>query len=66
MHFKLDENLGNRFKRFFIDNGFEADTVHDEHLQGSEDHKIYETIIKEEKCLVSLDLDFSDVTRFPP
>ncbi|MDQ3021802.1 MAG: DUF5615 family PIN-like protein [Bacteroidota bacterium] len=66
MNFKLDENLGNRFKKLFTDNEFEADTVHDEQLQGSVDYKIYETIIKEEKCLVTLDLDFSDVTRFPP
>lgn len=28
--------------------------------------KLYEVCCREKRCLVSLDLDFSDVVRFPP
>ena len=30
------------------------------------DQNLYEVCCKEHRCLVTLDLDFADVTRFPP
>jgi predicted nuclease of predicted toxin-antitoxin system len=30
------------------------------------DEKIFEACIQEQRCLLTLDLDFSDVLRFPP
>jgi predicted nuclease of predicted toxin-antitoxin system len=40
--------------------------VRDESLQGASDQYLYEVCCMEQRCLVTLDLDFADVTRFPP
>jgi len=37
-----------------------------EGLQGIADQQLYLVCCQEQRCLVTLDLDFSDVTRFPP
>ena len=66
MKFKLDENFGVRIKKLLRDSGFDADTVTDEKLNGIEDRKLFEICKKEERCLLTLDLDFSDVLVFPP
>ncbi len=66
MKFKLDENLGNRIKKLMTDNGLDAETVNDENLTGTDDRRLFEICSKEERCLMTLDLDFSDVFVFPP
>lgn len=66
MKFKLDENLGSRWLPLFHAAGHEADTVVQERLSGAADNTIFETCLREQRCLVSLDLDFADVLRFPP
>ncbi|MBI3596157.1 MAG: DUF5615 family PIN-like protein [Nitrospirae bacterium] len=66
MKFKLDENFGTRTQQIFKKAGHTAKTVRDQGLQGCTDRKIFQTVCSEEYCLVTLDLDFSDVTRFPP
>ena len=35
-------------------------------LQGSPDTHLFEVCREERRCLVTLDLDFADVVRFPP
>jgi predicted nuclease of predicted toxin-antitoxin system len=35
-------------------------------LQGASDERLYEICQTENRCLVSLDLDFANVIRFPP
>ena len=65
MKFKLDENLGKSVKQIFIDFGHEVDTVYDESLEGSSDEKIYDICKKEARCLVTLDIDFCNILRFP-
>jgi len=66
MKFKLDENIGSRSVRLFPGAGHDCETVSKEGLGGASDELIYETCIRENRCLVSLDLDFADVVRFPP
>lgn len=66
MKFKLDENFGTRTQNFFSAEGYDVETVKDEGLQGCSDNQLYKTCCDESRCLVSLDLDFADVTRFPP
>jgi predicted nuclease of predicted toxin-antitoxin system len=66
MNFKLDENFGARAQEIFRELGHDADTVVSEGLGGATDNEIYRVRCEEGLCLVTLDLDFSDVVRFPP
>lgn len=66
MKFKLDENLGTRTQRVFRSAGYEVRTVRDEELQGCSDQHLYEICCSEKRCLVKLDLDFSNIVRFSP
>jgi predicted nuclease of predicted toxin-antitoxin system len=64
--FKLDENLGFRSARLFLEAGHDVETVLGEELGGSCDEVIFEACIREKRCLLTLDLDFADIVRFPP
>ena len=66
MRFKLDENFGQRTREEFAAHSHDVQTVADEGLSGISDQQLFETCMAEERCLVSLDLDFADVVRFPP
>lgn len=66
MKFKLDENFGVRAQHLFKSKGYDLHTVRDENLQGCDDERLYKVCCAEGRCLVTLDLDFSDVIRFPP
>jgi predicted nuclease of predicted toxin-antitoxin system len=64
--FKLDEHFGKRIQTIFLGSGYDVQTVRDEGLQGASDPDLFKTCLQESRCLVTLDLDFSDVIRFPP
>ena len=66
MKFKIDENLGKSAAKFLIAAGHDVDTVFDENLSGAPDDKIFTACIKQKRCLITLDLDFSNILRFPP
>jgi len=66
VNFKLDENLGTRSQHVFVEAGHDVQTVREEQLQGRPDEVIYDICRLERRCLVTLDLDFSNVLRFPP
>jgi len=66
MRFKLDENLGRRCQGLFRDAGHDVQTVFQESLSGATDRQLYDACRRERRCLVTLDLDFADVTRFAP
>jgi predicted nuclease of predicted toxin-antitoxin system len=66
MKFKLDENIGSRSARLFPEAGHDVGTVFQEGLSGAMDEIVFETCIREQRCLLTLDLDFADVVRFPP
>ncbi len=66
MRRKLDENLGRTITQTFREAGHDLATVQGQGLGGIQDESLYERCRQEGRCLVSLDLDFSNVLRFPP
>ncbi len=66
MEFKLDENFGTRTQQLFLTAGHNVQTVRYEKIEGCSDLQLYEVCCAEQRCLVTLDLDFADVTRFLP
>jgi predicted nuclease of predicted toxin-antitoxin system len=66
MKFKLDENFGTRTQRLFHAAGHDVETVYGEGISGCSDQRLCDLCWAEGRCLVTLDLDFADVIRFPP
>jgi predicted nuclease of predicted toxin-antitoxin system len=66
MRFKLDENLGSRTASLFVASNHDVETVRSENIAGCSDQDLYLRCVEERRCLITLDLDFCDVVRFPP
>jgi predicted nuclease of predicted toxin-antitoxin system len=63
---KLDENLGRTHVEILRQAGYEADRVHDQGLSGAADADVWKHVCDVDRFLVTLDLGFSDVRRYPP
>ncbi len=66
MNFKVDENLPVEAASIFREQGFGAETVWDESLSGAADEAIASSVRAENRILVTLDLDFSNIRAYPP
>jgi predicted nuclease of predicted toxin-antitoxin system len=66
MRFKLDENFGTRTLNVFEEYGHDVQTVRMQGLQGKPDTHLFNVCREECRCIVTLDLDFANVIRFPP
>ena len=66
MKYKLDENFGTTIKKLFLEEKLDVETILDEKLSGEDDEVIYKICCKENKCLVTLDLDFSNIIKYSP
>jgi predicted nuclease of predicted toxin-antitoxin system len=66
MRIKLDENLPLQIASRLQTLGHEVHTTQQEGLLGCADKEIWEAAQREERCLVTQDLDFSDARRFAP
>ncbi|MCI0528220.1 MAG: DUF5615 family PIN-like protein, partial [Nitrospira sp.] len=66
MNFKIDENLPLEIAAFLTEAGHSAITVFDQSIGGSTDSKVMTVCIQEDRALVTLDLDFSDIRSYPP
>ncbi len=66
MRFKLDENMPAEATGLLRESGHDAHSVCDEKLGGADDHPIAQAIRQEWRILITLDLDFADIRRYPP
>ena len=66
MKIKLDENIPMAVSHGLSLLGHDVDTVIDEGLSGMPDDTIWLSAQKEERFLVTQDLDFSDTRKFKP
>jgi predicted nuclease of predicted toxin-antitoxin system len=66
MKLKLDENIDARLTVLLHDAGHDATTVREQGLYGSEDPDLFNHCVSEGRALVTLDLDFSNILRYPP
>jgi hypothetical protein len=66
MRIKLDENLGQRGAQLFRQAGHEVATVAEQSLTSATDDRLSEVCAQEDRCLVTLDLDFSNPFLYPP
>lgn len=62
---KLDENFSSYLSGRLRDAGFDVESVWEEQLSGASDDIIYKKCIEEKRCLVTFDLDFANIIRFP-
>ena len=66
MRFKTDENLPIEIAELITDQGHDALTVEDQGLGGTPDEQIAAVCQSENRILVTLDTDFSDIRQYPP
>lgn len=63
---KLDENVPVDAAELVRAAGYDCHTVYDEALAGAPDLVVAAACAREDRVLVTLDLDFSDVRAYPP
>ena len=66
LQIKLDENLGLRGRQLLADAGHDVATVSEQGLTSAPDEELIAVCRRERRCLVTLDLDFSNPFVFPP
>jgi len=64
--FKLDENLGPSIQKLFLEKGLDCRQIREENLGGAADERVLEAAISEDRILVTMDHDFSNVLLYPP
>ena len=65
MKFKVDENLPLDVVQILRTNGYDALSLDDQNMVGTTDDNIANVCQEEERAIVTLDLDFSDMRRYP-
>ncbi len=66
MRFKLDENLPADLADHLREAGHDVADVVEEGLGGQDDPLVFNAAKKERRTLLTFDLDFADIRRYPP
>jgi len=66
MKLKLDENLSRHLKPLLTRIGHDVVTAADENLLSCSDTKIASAALREERMLLTLDVEFADLRKYPP
>lgn len=64
--FKIDENLHEEVAAYLRSLGYDALSVYEQQLQGHADSSIAAVCQQEQRTLITLDLDFSNILLYPP
>jgi predicted nuclease of predicted toxin-antitoxin system len=62
---KLDENFPPSSVSYFTDHKFDATSVFHQQISGIDDDNLYQLCKKEKRILVTFDLDFANIIRYP-
>lgn len=63
---KMDENMPRSFATALEAGGLDVCTVAEENLRGAADHAVASAAGQEGRVLVTLDIDFANIIRWPP
>jgi predicted nuclease of predicted toxin-antitoxin system len=66
MRLKLDENLSRHLRPVLSDLGHDVLTAADEGLLSRPDTEIAAAAVKDERMLLTLDVEFADLRKYPP
>ncbi|MBC8115819.1 MAG: DUF5615 family PIN-like protein [Candidatus Saccharimonas sp.] len=66
MRFKIDENLSNEVVLRLRAAGHDAISIPEQQMSGKSDDEVSTVCQSEQRALLTLDLDFSDIRRFAP
>ena len=66
LNIKLDENLSRHLKGDLVALGHDVATVEDEGLLGRPDNVVAGVAASERRLLLTLDLEFADLRKYPP
>ena len=66
MKLKLDENLSRHLKPVLIELGHDVLTAADENLLSHPDTEIARAAKEEQRMLMTLDVEFADLRKYPP
>jgi predicted nuclease of predicted toxin-antitoxin system len=66
MKLKLDENLSRHLKPLLTRLGHDVLTAADENLLSCSDTEIAAAALREERMLLTLDIEFADLRKYPP
>jgi predicted nuclease of predicted toxin-antitoxin system len=66
LKFKIDENLPQEYAELLRRADFQADTVDDELLSGTDDAVLITRCRAESRVLLTLDLEFGNIRAYPP
>lgn len=66
MDIKLDENMPNELAVELRRNACDVHTCHDEAIAGATDATLLERVRAEGRFLLTFDLDFTDIRKYPP
>jgi predicted nuclease of predicted toxin-antitoxin system len=64
--FLIDEDVPRSTTRVLRDAGFDVLNVHEAGLQGKSDDKVFEYAQSENRLLITCDMGFSNILKFPP